>query len=157
MLKRILFASGLLILLGAGAASAQNSSSFAVSVTIRTPIVVTKVTDLDFGTVEALGTTYTVNPVAGIGNPTHSAGVTAQAASFTVTGEAGQSALVFLTPNPVPVTNGTNTVNVNLTPSAGPYVFPLSGPIYVGGDVTLVGTESSGIYTSTATIQVLYQ
>ena len=158
MLKRILLASGVLLFLGASAAFAQNSATFNVNITIRTPIVVTKVTDLDFGTVESVAAaTYTVNPVAGTGSPTHSAGVTARAASFTVTGEAGQTALVFLTPNPVTAVNGANTVSINLTPEAGPYTFPFPATFYVGGDVTLTGAEPSGLYTTTATLQVLYQ
>jgi len=157
MLNRFLTLFGVLLILGSSAAFAANSATFNVTVTIRTPITVTKVTDLDFGTVESVIATYTVNAVAGTGSPTHSAGATAVAASFTVSGEAGQTANVTLTPSTVTATSGANNVSITLSPEANTYTFPGSGTFFVGGSVSLVGTEVSGVYTGSSTLQLLYQ
>ena len=156
MLNRVLTLLGVLLFLGSSAAFAA-SAPFSVSVTIRTPITVTKVTDLDFGTVESVATTYTVNAVAGTGSPTHSAGAAAVAASFTVSGEAGQTANVTLSPSTVTAANGANNVSVILAAEANTYTFPGSGTFYVGGSVSLVGTEVSGPYVGSSTLQLLYQ
>ena len=153
-MKRTLLAALAMLLLGAGAAFAANPEPFNVMITIRQAITIAKVTDLDFGGVDTGAATYTVNANAG----PHSAGTGAVAASFTIQGENGQTADVSFGANPVSITNGTDTLNVTLNPENTTHTFTgAAETFYVGGSVTLGGTESSGLYTGNATLSMVYQ
>jgi spore coat protein U-like protein len=158
-MKRIVLVVAVLLAFGASAALAANPEPFNVKITVRQAITIAKVTDLDFGAVDNGAATWTVSPDAG----PYSAGIGAIAASFTVQGESGQTAVVSFGSNPVSITNGTDTLSVTLTLDSSlgtPISFNgLPQTYYVGGSVTLAGGESSGLYTglSPATLSMVYQ
>lgn len=143
-----------LALVPAMSVQAANPEPFAVRVTIRQAITITNTGDLDFGTVEQVGGSYTV--LAGAGP--HTAGVGAAAATFTVQGESSATADFAFTTNPVTITNGTDTLSATLTLAAPTHTFSgVAETIYVGGAITVAGTESAGIYTGTAELSMIYQ
>lgn len=145
----------LILLVFGGAAYAANPEPFNVQITIRQAITITKLTDLDFGAVDTGAATYTVTADAG---PYGSAGTGAQAASFTIQGEAGQTASVSFGTNPVSVSNGTDSRNVTLTAQTGTHNFSGGAEtFYVGGSITLDGLESTGVYTGSSTLSLVYQ
>lgn len=154
-MTRMLAALAALLVLGGTAAVAANPEPFNIQITIRQAITIAKVTDLDFGAVDTGAATYTVTPDAG---PYPSAGTGAQAASFDIQGESGQTADILFGANPVSVDNGVDSRNVNLTTVAATHTF--SGAVetfYVGGDITLDGLESTGVYTGNTTLSLVYQ
>lgn len=120
---------------------------------------VTQITNLNFGTCEDIGgTTYTVAAAA---SPGTGACVGAMAAQFTVTGTPSRVARVTLS-NSVTVTNGTASLTVKLTDSAGGSVcLGTTGTvtIYVGGSVKLpqAGLGASGTLVGPTTISLAYQ
>jgi Domain of unknown function (DUF4402) len=161
-MKRILIAVTALLALGASTALA-GSASFNVSITIRQAISVTKLSDLDFGTVE-LPASSQLFTVTAAGGAQPGAGTGATAASFTISGEASQVADVSFASNPVTVTCsaggcGAGTVSVTLVPEATTHTFSGgSETFYVGGNVTLTGAEAPGVYgNGPATLQLIYQ
>jgi hypothetical protein len=128
------------------------SAGFNVQIRLRTPISITKVTDLDFGTVETGTATYTVNANAG----PHSAGAAATSASFTVSGESGAVANVTVPASTV-VTSGANNLTVSLAAQAATFTFTgASQTFYVGGSVDVTGAPA-GLYTGSSTLTMLYQ
>lgn len=150
----------LMLLLAAGGAAQAASGTFDVDITVRTPITITWQSDLTFGTVEADGSNYTVNAVAGSGSPPHSAGQTAQAAWFDIQGENGATADVILPASATVDDGGGNTLSVNLSPQAATHTF--DGTVqafYIGGSVTVPGGTTPGTYTtaSPVTFTLLYQ
>ncbi|HKJ00262.1 MAG TPA: DUF4402 domain-containing protein [bacterium] len=159
MMKRILMAFAALVLLGSIPAMAA-PVPFNVTITIRQAISITKLTDLDFGTVETVSspTTYTVLPASAPGS---GAGTAATAASFTIQGEATQVANVSFTANPVTVTCSApcaGSLSVNLTPEATTHTFSgAAETFYVGGDVQVISTTQAGVYTGTANLSLVYQ
>lgn len=166
-MKRLLLVLMALMLSGAGAALAANPEPFSVSVTIRQAIQITKVTDLDFGGVDTVtvSTPFTVDPV--VGGNCSTQGCTP--ASFTVVGQPGQVADVTFSPTcdsttPCQITNGTDNLDVVLNPQPGAchpgctFTFG-AGPAtyYVGGTLTVVPGISTGVYTATVSMQMVYQ
>jgi Domain of unknown function (DUF4402) len=120
-------------------------------------IQITKLRDLDFGGCDNVGgATYTVAAAA---SPGGGACFGATSAQFTVTGTAGQRAHMTL-PNNVTVTNGTQTLTVNITDSVGSKTACLGATgtitIYVGGTLTLPGggLTSYGAFTVSTQIQL---
>lgn len=153
-MKRILLAVAVLMVLGSGLALAANPEPFNVKITIRQAITIAKVTDLNFGGVDTGAATYTVNANAG----PHTAGTGATAASFTVQGENGQTANVSFGANPVTISNGATNLSVTMTQQSPTLLFTgAAQTFYVGGAVTLVGTETTGLYTGSATLAMVYQ
>lgn len=159
-MQRMLLGLALLLVMGASSALAANPEPFNVQITIRQAITITKVSDLDFGTVETGAATYTVTPTAGA---QAGAGSGAVAAEFDVTGETGQNADVILGANPVTITCSAgactgNTLSVNLTPSTAIHNFTGgTDQIYVGGDVTLLAGTLAGLYVGSTTVSLVYQ
>lgn len=154
-MKRILPILLTLMLLGGGAAFAANPEPFNVLITIRQAITIAKVTDLDFGTVETGAATYTVTASGGA---QAGAGTGAVAASFTIQGETGQTADVSFTADPVTITNGVDNISVGLTPQGVTHTFSgAAETFYVGGSLTLAGTESTGVYTGSTSLSLVYQ
>ena len=156
MLKRILTLSSVLLLLGAAAVFAA-TANFNVSVTIRQPIVVScpaGTGDLVFGTVDAVAGTYTINPVTGTQL------TNGHAANCTVQGEAGLTPTTASTPASTVVTGPGGppapTITVTLTPQAAAAFTGGVDNFFIGGSITLVGGETSGTYTGTSTLTVIY-
>ena len=153
-LKRYLILA-LALLLGGGMASAA-TQTFSTSIVIRQAIVITKTSDLLFGTIE-LPTGSTLYTVAAAATG-HTAGVGAAAGEFTAAGESGAPATVSVT-SPIVIVNGPN--NLSVTPTLSTAAFTFGGTaqtIFVGGSVTVAPATVTGTYTnSTATLTVLYQ
>jgi len=143
-----------LLVLSAATVMAANPETFTVRMTIRQVITITNTADLDFGTVEATAGAYTVNPSAG----PHTAGTGAAAATFTIQGEGGATADVSFTTNPVSITNGTDNISVTMTLASATHTFSgAAETLYVGGGLNVLGTESTGTYTATSGLQMVYQ
>lgn len=143
---------GAALLIGAGVAWAA-SDTFSVLMTVRQPITVTNTAPLDFGTVEVGAGVQTVNANAG----PHSAGVTAQAAAFNLTGEATAIADVTLAATTVIDDGGVNTLTVTLTPQSTTHTFTGGTDVfYVGGSVD-VTSATAAVYSGTETLTLIYQ
>lgn len=173
-MKRILLAMiAAVALLAVGGSSAfAASAGFNVSVTVRQAITVTWQQDLNFGTVEAANTTYTVNANSGAQTQ---AGVGAVPALFTINGDTASAGVqVSFASNPVTAAcqtgtgtcvAGTDTLTVTLVTESGTdpdttSITSFSGtPVnyYVGGTVPVTSTTPSGLYTTAATLNVIYQ
>jgi hypothetical protein len=150
MLKKLTIVS-VALLIGAGVAWAA-SDTFSVLMTVRQPISVTNTAALNFGTVEAGAGVQTVNANAG----PHSAGVTAQAATFDLTGEATAVANVTLAATTI-ITDGTNNLTVTLTPQSATHTFSAGTDVfYVGGSVDVTAAVA-GSYTGSETLTLIYQ
>lgn len=140
--------------IGGGLAFGANPETFNVNMILRQVITITNTAPLNFGTLELIAGGYTVNAGAG----PHAAGAGAAAAAFTVQGETGATADVSFVTNPVVITDGTTNVNVTLSLASATHIFTGGAEtLYVGGAVTLAGTETTGTYTGTAQLQMVYQ
>lgn len=151
MFKKLAIA-GAALLLGVGVAWAA-SDTFSVLMTVRQPITVSNTDALDFGTVEVGTGVQTVNATAG----PHSAGVTANAAAFNLTGEATAVADVTLAATTIINDGGANNLTVTLTPQSTTHTFTGGTDVfYVGGTVD-VTSAVAGSYTGTETLTLIYQ
>lgn len=121
-------------------------------------ITITKVQDLNFGYCDATpSATYTVLPAA---SPGGGACQGASAARFDITGDPTRRAKITLS-NTVTITNGTESLTVSLSDSAGAQNICLgTGAItmYVGGSVTIPagGMVSTGLLTISTTLKLAY-
>lgn len=158
------------VLFGAGAstASAQTAQgSIQATAQVLTALSVRSAGDLDFGLV-VQGISKSVNasaPAAGTSS-----------GKFTIAGQAAQPVNVTFTALPANLTSGGNTLPITytgihnttnsaaggtaFTPSTGVPSTPLSGTgnlyVFMGGTVTPGGTQASGNYSGTVTMQVAY-
>lgn len=154
-MKRFLL--GLILIVGfAGVSAAANPETFNVNLTLRQVITIANTAALDFGTLEVIAGAYTVNPNAG----PHSAGTGAAAATFDVTGQSAAVADVSFVTNPITITNGTTNISVTLSLASATHTFTGgTDNVFVGGSLTLAGTETTAVsaYTGTAQLQMVYQ
>jgi spore coat protein U-like protein len=135
-------------------AFAANPETFTVQMTLRQVITIANTAPLEFGTLELIANTYTVNPNAG----PHTAGAGAAAAQFTVQGENLAVADVTFVADPINITDGTTLVSVDLTLASATHTFNgAAQTLFVGGIIVLAGTETTGAYTGTAQLQMVYQ
>lgn len=151
------------------------SQSTDASITIIRPIVLTKVTDLVFGTVTrpASGTntvtlsTSSDTATASVANSliTTGTGSTRSRASYTVTGETGRTVAISLNSSSATLTRsgGSETLTVNLTLEAATDTltgangdFSGDGTLYVGGSVDVASGTVAGAYTGSFTTTVAY-
>lgn len=124
----------------------------------QTPPQITKLRDLDFGGCDNVGgATYTVTPSAtqGLG-----ACFGAQSAQFTVEGNPNRRVRIEV-PNSVTISNGTESLAVTTSQSAGPGPTCLGAgtlTVYVGGSVTLPGggLTTSGLFIGPTQIEASY-
>ncbi len=132
---------------------------FEVKAELSAVLAVIKNRDLLFGAVETVdNATYTVNAIE---SGTHTAGLLAQSAKFTVTGQADQTVNVNV-PADFNITGPGGDILVTLTSSStgtdvltgGSFIF------YVGGTFTLAPTaQIAGTYTSgvdAVTVEIVY-
>ena len=154
-MKKLLI--GLTFLLFSGTfAQGANPETFSVNAVIRQVITIANLTDLIFGTIDNVAGLYTVNATGG----PHTAGVGAAAATFNIQGELGAIADISFVTNPIIINFLANTITVNLTLPGGLTTITFAGGLegfFVGGNLTLVGGETSGTYTGTAQLQMVYQ
>ena len=147
-------------------ANAQNSATGTANaaVTLITPISITKVTDLEFGTFVASTSpgTITMTPagsVSAAGGVTQINGGSISAAAFTVAGEADQTYSITL-PGAVSL-NGTlegdalSLDGFTSTPDVSG-VIGTDATISVGGTLTVPANSKADIYTGTFDVVVNY-
>jgi hypothetical protein len=122
-------------------------------------IQITKDRDLNFGGCDNVGgATYTVAAAASAGA---GACFGAQSARFTVTGDPNRRARITL-PSRVDVSNGSETLRVNITDSVGSNTVCLGATgavtIYLGGSVTLPGggLTTFGLFINADQIELAY-
>jgi hypothetical protein len=149
---------------GAYAASGNTSTATGtVNAAVVAPIVLTHTNGaaLNFGkfTVSTGGTV--VVTAAGVGSTTGAVnfvpgGTTVAADAFTVTGDNSRN--FTITTTATTITNGTKTIAVATTPSAGTATTSATGTyaFTVGGTLTITGTETPGSYTGTYSATVTY-
>lgn len=132
------------------------------------PLTLTKVTDLDFGTVAGSNAAGDVNVDANSGVRSVGGGVTAVPSSFSRAqfdglGQAGQTVQLTLTP---PTGNllysGTNSVTVNsmtLDSGGATRVIGSGGTftVYVGGDFGIAANQANGTYSALFQVTADYQ
>jgi len=158
-MKKILMMSVVLVAFGAGL-FAQNTDTeqTTASATIVGPLALTKVNDMDFGTIAAsttagtvvLGTDNSRTPAGGVALVPPAAGV---AASFTVAGEASRTFAITLPTNgTVTLTGPGAAMNCNdFTHSAGATPTLDGGgaaAFTVGATLSINASQVSGSYTS---------
>ena len=118
------------------------------------PITITKIQELNFGFCDATPSlTYIVLPAA---SPGAGACQGAGAARFDITGDPNKKAKITLA-NTVIITNGTESLTVTLTDSAGgPHLCLGTGTVtfWAGGSVTIPagGLTSNGLFTISTTL-----
>jgi hypothetical protein len=145
-------------------AHAQNSASASATALVQQPIVVTKITDLVFGSVfPGLDKAIAVTDAPG-------------AASFSIAGQANSNVSLTFT-LPTTLTSGANTLSIldwvglynttnsassgtTFTPATSPTSATLSGTgalyVFVGATVQPTVAQAAGTYTGTMTLTVVY-
>lgn len=150
-------------------AQASATTTASASATVIRPITLTKVTDLNFGSVvpSAAAGTVTVVPAGtrsagGGAGLAGSAGVTA--ASFTVGGEGAATYAITLPAAAVVITSGANNMNVTgftSTPAATGTIGGAAGTagtqtLNVGAVLNVGANQNPGTYTGTFSVTVAY-
>ncbi len=161
MIIRLAAVTALLALTAAPAYAAQVTGQAAIKVV--KPLVLTKLQDLDFGTVTLSGAagSQTIS-ISQTGVVTCPAAVMCagapKAASFNLKGSA-KSVVILTVPN-VLLSNGSDTIPFTASAPASVTV-PNSGnagvTFGIGGSVAVVDTVEGGLYTGTVTITAEYQ
>lgn len=127
--------------------------------TIVAPIVITKVADLDFGTVAPTASSGTVT-IANNGTRSGDANVdllstdTGNAGQFTITGE-GTSAISASIPG-INLTGAGDNMPATFTNDAPANLTGGAATINVGGALTVGANQAAGSYTGTFTLTVAY-
>ena len=122
------------------------------------PISIAKIQELNFGFCDATpSVTYTVLPAA---SPGASACQGAGAARFDITGDPNKKAKITIA-NTVTIINGTESMAVTITDSAGGQFICLGAgavTLWVGGSVTIPagGLTSNGLFTVSTTLALSY-
>jgi len=125
-----------------------------------TPIVITEVRHLSFGTCDAVGgATYTVDAADA---PGAGACIGAHSARFEVTGEPNERVKLNYSKN-ISISNGTDTLTVkqSIAPTGGNIRFDGSGnlTVFMGGEVRIPpgGLASSASLSATSDVEVVYK
>lgn len=161
MIKQLAAITALLVIGAVPAQAAQVTGQAAIKVV--KPLVLTKLQDLDFGTVTLSGApgsqTISISQAGVVTCPaTVVCAGTPKAASFNIKGSA--RATVILTVPNVTLSNGSDTIPFTANAPAT-VAIPNSGnagtTFGVGGSVAIVDTVEGGTYTGTVTITAEYQ
>ncbi len=131
--------------------------------TVRRSLVVTKNSDLAFGTMLVpTGTGAVIISTAGVRStsgtaPTLITGPAFSAASYTITGESGTTFSITV-PASFTMTNGTTTLTVTTTASSTGTQTLTGGTfaLSVGGSVAVAATNTRGAYTGSFTVTLTY-
>lgn len=157
-MKKILAFSVFLIAFTVGAfAQSSDTEQTTATATIIGPLALTKVSDMDFGTIAVTGTAGTV--VLGTDNSRLATGpalvppAAGVAASFTVAGEASRAFTITLPANgTVTLVNGANSMAVNnfLHSAGGTPALDGTGAaaFTVGATLSVAANQAAGVYTS---------
>jgi len=138
-------------------AKAQVSASANASVTLITPIAITKTVDMNFGNV-AVGTSPGTVVLAPAGTRTATGGVTlpvttgtVTAASFTVTGAANYTFSISLPASSITLKSGANSLTVSTFLSTPTPTGTLTGgtaTLNVGATLNVPANQAAGVYTT---------
>ena len=151
MFRKLIISAGVFLSFFSYSAMAA-TEVFEVRAILRAAIAIIEVDFLNFGTIEIPTGSPTLFTIAASGGAQLNGG---NAAEFSVTGEAVQTATVSVTPS-VTATVGLTTLTFNLTLSTTSITFPTAN-IFVGGNVTIpVGADSGNYSDTTATLTILY-
>ncbi|HOX74375.1 MAG TPA: DUF4402 domain-containing protein [Bacteroidales bacterium] len=155
-----LFALGIMICMFTAVGFSQSSATASAAATIFTPISIAKVAggDMNFGTLASSGSGGTcVLAADGAGTRTPSAGITLmggtpQAATFTVTGIAGQSYAITLPSAATTVSDGAATPHTMTIDSwTSDYTGTITGgsiTLHVGATLNIGALQEAGVYTT---------
>jgi hypothetical protein len=149
-------------------AASQRSATAEARGVVLQPLTLTKVTDLDFGTVAGSNVAGNVTVDADSGVRTAGGGVIAAPSTFSRgrfdgLGQAGQTVGLTITPPTGNVlVSGTNTVAVNslsLDSGGATRVIGSGGnfSVYVGGDFGIAANQPNGTYSALFTLTADYQ
>ena len=143
----------------------QASASTTATATVISPLMLSAVSPLNFGTVVTGGATGSVT-VAPSGTRTSSGGVTLGSsagvtpAQFSITGQAGSSYSVSLPSSITLADTASNTMTVDSFThdlEGSPLLGPLgTGLMNVGATLRVGATQASGVYTGTFSVTVNY-
>ena len=131
---------------------------------ILIPLTLTKVKDLDFGTVITSSTSGTISIAADGSGPSVTGGVTrvpsvaTSRAVFAGAGSAGQQVLIFLAP-PASLSDGAGhsvPISLSLDNSRVTIDSTRAFSVGVGGTVTIGANQAEGTYTGTFTVLAQY-
>ncbi len=163
--RKFLIASAMaLSALATPANAATNSATTTGKALLLLPLKITKVTDLDFGTVVSSSTSGTVSIAANGGGQSVTGGVTPVAsdtgsrAVFAGAGTAGQQVNIFLAP-PANLSDGKgDTVSISMSLEASTVTIDPTRAfsVGVGGTVTVAANQPEGLYTGTFTVLAQY-
>jgi hypothetical protein len=157
-MKKILTFSIMLIAFSAGVfAQSTDTEQTIATATIVGPLTLTKVSDMDFGTIAVTGTAGTV--VLGTDNSRTAVGpalvppAAGVAASFTVAGEASRTfAITLPANNTVSLVSGANTMAANIfvhNAGANPALDIAGAAAFtVGATLSVAANQAAGNYTS---------
>jgi Domain of unknown function (DUF4402) len=157
-MKKFLLFSIILVALSAGAfAQSTDTEQTTATATIVGPLALTKVSDMDFGTIAVTGSAGTV--VLGTDNSRTAVGpalvppAAGVAASFTVSGEASRTFSITLPANgTVTLINGANTMAVNgflHSMGANPTLDGTGAAAFtVGATLSVGAAQAAGVYNS---------
>ncbi len=157
MKKLLLFAVVMIAFTAATFAQSSDTEQTTATATIIGPLALTKISDMDFGTIAVTGTAGTV--VLGTDNSRTAVGpalvppAAGVAASFTVSGEASRAFTITLPANgDVTLVNGANSMAANdFVHSAGgtPSLDGTGAAAFTVGATLVVGAaQAAGVYTS---------
>jgi hypothetical protein len=164
-IRKDLFAAALAAAAAApGPALAASTDSSDARALLLIPLSITKVNDLDFGTVVSSSTSGTVSIAADGSGQSVTGGVTAVAsgtasrALFAGAGSAGQQVNIFLAP-PASLSDG-NGHSVPISLSLEKAVLTIDSTrtfsVGIGGTVTVAANQAEGTYTGTFTVLAQY-
>jgi hypothetical protein len=148
--------------------NAQATATANASATIISPISISKTTDLNFGNlaVDAIGGLVILDPSAaatrtsagagGVSFPSNTG--TFSSATFVVSGQADFTYDINVLSTSIQITNGTDNMTVdNFTKSVTTGLLNGLGTqtVYVGADLSVNGSQTPGVYTSSSPFTVL--
>jgi hypothetical protein len=157
-MKKILLFSTMLIAFSVGAfAQSTDTEPTTATATIVAPLALTKVSDMNFGTIAVTGTAGTV--VLGTDNSRTAVGpalvppAAGVAASFTVSGEASRTfAITLPADGTVSLISGGNTMAANAfvhNAGANPALNGAGAAAFaVGATLSVAANQAAGVYTS---------
>jgi spore coat protein U-like protein len=158
---KVLLAVSVLSAVAPAIAQSSAATSETTAVTIITPIAISPVTPLSFGSV-SVGTTggTIVLPATGsatyTGDVKNATGTTAPAqGAFKVTGVTGQNFTVSVVGTAL--TSGANTIPLSGISNSTPTAITATGSTFtVGGTLTIAASQAAGTYAGTITATVAY-
>ena len=168
-LKLVLLASIAALALGSTASFAATSTTASATATVMLPIAISKTADLVFGKFIAGAGDVTVDTAgARTGTGVVLVNSSPGAASFAITGEPSATYAIDFTGSDTTVGDGTDIMALSLfsdltagsatsgTAATGTLDGTGNQTLYVGGKLTVVGTEGNGSYTGNIAVAVNY-